>query len=97
MMMYILVRWIHDDADEPLLLFSELDGDRYETRKVEIFRGGRIGLAGADVEGCVSTLGDVPVPPLDEIASSQFVPQEIEQDEFEAIWKIALQITGGAA
>ena len=97
MMMYILVRWIHESEDEPILLLSELDSDRYETRKVEIFRGGRISLAGAGIESGDSVLGIVPVPPLDEIGSSpEFVPLEINHDEFEAIWRMALQIVDSA-
>ncbi|WP_363122231.1 DUF6881 domain-containing protein [Gilliamella apicola] len=29
--------WIHKNKDEPIELYSELDEDRYETKKVEIF------------------------------------------------------------
>ena len=80
-MTYILVRWIHESEEEPILLFSELDDDRNEQRKVEIFRGGRIDLAGAHVESCETALGLVLVPPIDEIASSpEFVPLEISHD-----------------
>jgi hypothetical protein len=97
-MTYLLVRWLHDFADGPILLFSELDGDRFETRKVEIFRGGRVGLAGAGLEVGGSGLGVVPVPTVAEIAASpEFMPQELSADEFEAIWRIALQVTGAAA
>jgi hypothetical protein len=96
-MRYIFVRWLHEYAEEPLHLYSELDDDRYETRKVEIFRGGRVGLAGPNVRRGWSNLGDKAIPELEEIASSEFVPQEISRDEFEAIWQIALQFTDGAA
>lgn len=98
MVTYILVRWLHDLADEPILLYSELDGGRYETRKVEVFRGGRVGLAGAGSGRGGSELSIEPVPPIVEIAASpEFVPQEVSRDEFEAVWRIALQVTGGAA
>jgi hypothetical protein len=30
-MTHLRVRWLHDHADEPVLLVSELDDDRYET------------------------------------------------------------------
>jgi hypothetical protein len=97
-MTYILVRWLHNFADEPILLYSELDGDRYETRKVEIFRDGRLGLAGPGVESGGSVLGTEPTPPIGEIAASpEFVPQEVTPDEFEAVWRIALQVTSTAA
>jgi hypothetical protein len=36
-MTYIKVLWIHKNKDEPIELYSELDEDRYETKKVEIF------------------------------------------------------------
>jgi hypothetical protein len=44
---YIRVRWLHDAPDEPVDLWSELDCQRFETRKVEIFRDGRLGYASA--------------------------------------------------
>src|SRR6185503_15028408 len=47
---YIRVRWQHGHADEPVDLWSELDAARLETRKLEIFRDGRIGYASADEE-----------------------------------------------
>jgi hypothetical protein len=97
MMAYLLVRWLHDFADDPILLFSELGGDRYETRKVGIFRGGRVGLAGAGLEVGGGGLGVVAVPAVSEIATSpESVAQEPSADEFEAVWRIALQVTGAA-
>ncbi len=44
-MKYIKVKWLHSHPDEPVLLYSELDKDRWETRKVEVFADGRIGFA----------------------------------------------------
>lgn len=89
-MTYIFVRWLHDHADYPILLCSELDGDRYETRKVEIFRGGRIGLAEDGFDSGGTVLGDAPVPSLSEIAENpEFVPLELGRDEFEALWQLA--------
>ena len=46
-MEYIMVKWLHSHPDEPVLLYSELDKDRWETRKVEVFADGRIGFASA--------------------------------------------------
>jgi hypothetical protein len=88
-MHYIKVRWLHSHADEPILLYSELDQDGWETRKVEVFADGRIGYASA-TEATPSTrtkLSIEPLPPLDEIASDpQFQPVEITKDEFEEVW-----------
>jgi len=44
-MTYIRVRWIHTFPDEPVLLFSEIDGQRWEARKVDFFSDGRLGYA----------------------------------------------------
>lgn len=97
---YLMVLWRHEHADEPVLLYSELDGERWETRKVEVFRDGRVGLASEDVEIGGSMLGDVAMPPLDEIAEeAEFLPRLIEEAEFETIWQVArrLSATGGSA
>ncbi len=86
-MRYLLVRWIHSSANEPVELYSEIDDAGWETRKVEVFPDGTIGFAGP-TEATVSTeLGEKPIPPLEEIAADpQFQPVEISKEEFERIW-----------
>ena len=97
-MTYLLVRWLHEFTDEPILLYSEMDADRYETRKVEVFRGGRVGVAGEGVAHDKTRLGIVPVPPIEEIAADpEFTPREISRDEFEAIWLLALRVAGSTS
>jgi hypothetical protein len=44
-MKYLLVQWIHSFPDEPVTLYSELDDDRWERRKIEVFRDGSVGFA----------------------------------------------------
>ena len=97
-MQYVFVRWLHDDASDPILLYSELGDDRFETRKVEIFIDGRIGLADDDFEHGGTSLGDQPIPELEEIAADpeDFQPQEIRRVEFEAIWCLACRSAGYA-
>ena len=46
-MTHIVVTWHHEKPDNPVELFSELDDERFEVRKVEIFRDGRKCFAGA--------------------------------------------------
>jgi hypothetical protein len=46
-MQYIKVVWKHDHPEEPIVLYSELDEDRWEVRKVEVFRVGSAGYATA--------------------------------------------------
>lgn len=87
-MQYIKVRWLHDDPDEPVLLYSELDEERWEVRKVEIYRDGRHELACDWLVTGTTRLGEVPVPPLEEIAADpEFEPTEITKEEFEEAWE----------
>lgn len=86
-MTYIRVRWLHNHPETPVLLYSELDEQRFELRKVEVYGDGRCGYADQLEEVGGSGLGTVPVPGLSEIASDpEFEPAEIEQAEFERIW-----------
>jgi hypothetical protein len=93
-MKYIHVRWAHSNPDYPVDLYSELDDESWETRKVEVYADGRVGFADAHTEFGDTGLGEVPVPPLDEIARDpQFEPREISRAEFEAAWEMAHQHT----
>jgi hypothetical protein len=86
-MKYIKVKWVHDLPDEPVWLYSELNDDSWETRKVEIFRDGTAGFASqAEIAG-TTRLSVEPLPPLGEIAlDPQFEPVEIDPREFEDVW-----------
>jgi hypothetical protein len=86
-MTYLKVKWNHSFPNEPALLYSELDRDRWEIRKVEVFPGGSMGYAGPDgaVEG--TNLGVEPVPSVEEIAADpEFEPEVISKAEFEKVW-----------
>jgi hypothetical protein len=86
-MTYIKVDWIHSNADDPVLLYSELDEGRWEKRKVEIFADGRRCYANSTESTGSTRLGEEPIPPLAEIASDQeFMPMEISKQEFEEVW-----------
>lgn len=86
-MQYIKVRWLHSSADDPILLYSEVDAERWEVRKVEIFPDGRRGFACADESALDTRLGIQPMPTLSEIAADpQFQPVEVSKEEFEEIW-----------
>jgi hypothetical protein len=68
-------------------LWSELDADRNEVRKIEIWADGRVGYAYGGVEVGGSRLGESPVPQLDIIAGDpQFEPEAISQSDFEKLW-----------
>jgi len=86
-MEYFKVLWKHNHADEPVWLYCEIDDERWETRKVEVFRDGTKGYAAQDVKMGGTGLGLEPTPSLAEIAvDPQFVPSVISKDEFERVW-----------
>jgi len=86
-MRYLKVRWIHEYLDEPLLIYSEIDVDGFEVRKVEVLRDGRMHFAdgGCSEGGC--GLSKEPLPSNDEISSDkQFELKEISREDFNKIW-----------
>lgn len=91
-MHYVAVEWLHTAPDEPVHLYYELDQDRHERRKVEVYRDGT--MHSADVtHGQGSTfLAWEPHPPLADIhADPQFLVHEITAQEFERIWNMAVR------
>jgi len=81
---YILVKWKHTNPEYPILLYSELDDNRWEIRKVEVHADSRIGFASRNEAVGGTFLGKTPVPPMAEIAADlQFEPIEISAREFE--------------
>lgn len=90
-MTYIKVSWKHDFPDEPILMFSELDDDRNEIRKVEVYRGNWLGYACKYRNKNGTLLSECELPELSVINEDiQFEGIEIEKDEFEKVWKKAL-------
>lgn len=86
-MKYIEVVWVHEDPDFPIRLVSELDDERFETRKLEFFGNGRVGYAWAEGSTPDTELGYVAVPPLEEInLEPEFEGVEISNAEFELLW-----------
>ena len=89
-MTYICVHWSHDFPTEPVWLYSELDDDRWEVRKVYVFPDGAWERADRDHNTDRVELSWVQVPDLEEIASDpQFEPRKISRDEFEKAWQKA--------
>lgn len=90
-MTYIKVYWKHDFPDEPILMFSELDDDRNEIRKVEVYKKGLLGYACEDRNKAGTLLSECELPELSVINEDiQFEGVEIKKDEFEKIWKQAI-------
>ncbi len=87
MIEYFKASWIHDLEDQPILFYSELDNDRYEIRKVEIYKDNNFGLADTSFEFGGAALGTMSVPSIEEINSQpEFLAQVISKGEFEEIW-----------
>lgn len=85
-MQYVKCIWFHNSNEYPVLLYSELDKDRYEVRKIEIYRDNRIIYA--HTKHNEMELGEVPVPNVEEInRESEFYAMKITQKEFEVVWE----------
>jgi hypothetical protein len=93
-MTYMKVEWLHDCRDEPVELYSELDANRWEVRKVEELRDGTCWYAWKNVATGSSVLAEKRIPRLDEIGRDpQFLPTEISKEDFEALWQRAISST----
>jgi hypothetical protein len=89
-MRYIKVKWLHSSADTPVLLYSELNPDLWEVRKVEVYADGRKDFADREERSGSTKLGIEPLPPLEQIAADpEFEPAIISAEEFEAVWEEA--------
>jgi hypothetical protein len=86
-MIYTKVNWIHNHPDDPIVFYSEIDDQRWEKRKVEVFRDGQKGFADATEEVGGTGLSIGPWPEFSEITSQPvFELEEITQSAFEVIW-----------
>lgn len=89
-MTYIKVKWLHTRPNSPTLLYSELDPDFWEMRKVEAYADGRKDFADRESRSGSTKLGIEPLPPLEQIAADpEFEPVIISADEFESVWEEA--------
>jgi hypothetical protein len=90
LMRYQRVRWHQDSPDCPVVLYSEIDEDDWEVRKVDEYADGHRDLAASDLETGSTFLGLERIPSLEEINSDpQFEGVEITVEEFEEVWSKA--------
>jgi hypothetical protein len=87
-MKYIRLKWNHTNPDEPVWIFSELDSDGKEVRKIECFRNGFCDVATATSSSGTASLVTLPLPDLKALArrDPEFEPVEITKDQFEEVW-----------
>jgi hypothetical protein len=65
-MRYQKVLWHHELADEPVVLYSEIDAG-FEVRKVEVYRDGRLDYADGSASTGTTGLGQVLTPAVGEL------------------------------
>jgi hypothetical protein len=86
-MRYLHVKWTHSSPNDPVELYSEVDDEDWEIRKVEVFRNGTIGYASASEATPSTVLGEARVPSLEEIAADpELLPRPISKEQFEKVW-----------
>ena len=85
------VRWKHQSSHDPVILLSEIDSNRFEVRKVEIYADGRMGFANENASAEDTVLGEKAISSASEIArDSQFLVASINVQEFEEVWLAAI-------
>lgn len=87
-MIYVKWRWFHSFLDEPVLIFAELDDDRWLLREVAVFSDGRREYQ----DGRGTVLSEMPYDSNAEInAADEFQIEFIEEKVFAAEWKKACE------
>lgn len=81
------VAWQHDFQDQPVVLYSEIDADGLELRKVDEYRSGHLDFASRENQTGTTRLSTVPMPSLNEInAQEEFSGELITPRVFETVW-----------
>lgn len=89
---YLACRWTHSNAEDPVLILSELDGARYEVRKVHEFADGRLERADRITEATTS-LSWATTPSEAELdPQADFEARPLTADEFEDYWRRAMPV-----
>ncbi len=88
-MRYVKMLWKQDDPGYPATIFSEVDGEGWERRKVEIWFDGRKGYTDSEVESGGTGLGLEPWENADlEMLQTdpEFEVEYITKDQFKQVW-----------
>jgi len=89
-MSYAKIRWKHQNAYDPVEIYTELDDARWEVRKVEVFSDGSRDFASGSRSSERTFLSPEKIPPLAEIAANpEFEAKEISKEDFEEMWSKA--------
>ena len=86
-MKYIRIKWNHTNPDEPVWLFSEVDPNGLELRKIECFRNGFCDIATGTGSSGSARVSSGPLPEMMELVKDpEFDAVEIAKEEFEEVW-----------
>ena len=87
-MEYVKLKWFHDIETEPCIIYSEISDQRYEVRKIEVYKSGVCVKCDENMIGSQAILADVPFPTDFDVINQdkQFYITYINKEEFERIW-----------
>jgi hypothetical protein len=87
---YFAAAWHHDEPDDPIFMWHELDDARNEVRKVEEFRDGvRLRADAAHPDG-ETGLSEKPLADLADIeGQAEFTVHALTAEEFDQVWQAA--------
>ncbi|KUL61904.1 MULTISPECIES: DUF6881 domain-containing protein [Streptomyces] len=89
-MEYWKVHWHHDYDQEPIVIYSEVGSDGYETRKIQEHRDGKILRSDASHESREIGLSEIPVGDIKDVAAqAEFSAFLISRADFDAVWRQA--------
>jgi hypothetical protein len=87
-MKYIHIKWLHELPDAPTDCYAELDDNRMEVRKIEIFLDQSVGYAMAGRASESTNLRSTPVPYLSQLNQDpRVMADDIEWFEFNDFWE----------
>ncbi len=86
-MKYIHIQWNHDLPDAPTDVYSELDDNRMEIRKIEVFGDQTVGYALLGLASELTSLRPTPVPYVSQLNQDpKASARDIEWHEFDDLW-----------
>lgn len=88
-MKYVHIKWNHELLDAPTDVYAELDGNRMEVRKIEIYNDHNIGFAmeGGRSSGNTS-LRPTPVPLVSVLNQDpKAMARDMDWHEFDDLWE----------
>jgi hypothetical protein len=87
-MKYVHIQWNHELPDAPTDVYSELDADRMEVRKIEMFNNQSIGFAEAGRSTENTSLRPTPLPYVSVLNQDpKAMARDLDWHEFDDLWE----------